>query len=456
MAALEVIVLAAGEGTRMHSRTPKVLHVLGGRPLLSHVLDLAQSLPGARVNVVYGRAGDRLRDAFASRGIRWVHQADRLGTGHAVAQAMSELPGEGQLLVLYGDVPLLERKTVSALLAHSGGQRVGVLTARVADPTGYGRIVRGAEGQLLEVVEEKDATEEERRIDEVNTGILCAPIGPLRQWVAALTNANASGEYYLTDVFSLAVAEGHEVCSVEAESEQEILGVNDRSQLAHLERIYQRRQARALMLDGVTLRDPDRVDIRGTVTAGQDVSIDVNVLLEGEVVLGDGVSIGANTVVRNAQVEAGTQILENCVLEDVIIGPECRIGPFARLRPGAQLAEAVHIGNFVEVKKSRVGERSKINHLTYVGDSLVGRDVNIGAGTITCNYDGVNKHQTVIGDEAFVGSGVELVAPVTVGKGATVGAGSTIGRDAPAGELTIERARQKTVPHWRRPVKRAD
>ena len=451
---LDIVVLAAGQGTRMRSRLPKVVHEIGGRPMLEHVLEVAQSLGPARIHVVYGHGGDIVRERVHRRPVTWVHQAEQLGTGHAVAQALPGL-GTGKVLILYGDVPLILTKTLRPLLAAVTPECLALLTATLEKPDGYGRIVRDDRGTVRAIVEHQDADAEVRAIKEINTGILAADAAALSRWVHALETNNAQGEYYLTDVIARAVGEGCDIATAEPTETSEIFGVNDRSQLAHLERCYQRRKVQELMAAGVTVRDPARLDIRGTVVAGQDVAIDVNVVLEGNVRLGSGVMIGPNSVVRDAEIGADTRILENCVIEQARVGPSCRIGPFSRLRPGAVLGESVHIGNFVEVKRSEIGDRSKVNHLTYVGDSEIGRDVNIGAGTITCNYDGANKHRTVIGDEAFIGSGVELVAPITVGRGATIGAGSTIGHDAPEDQLTVERSRQKSVPGWERPVKHA-
>ncbi len=449
---LDVIVLAAGQGTRMRSAVPKVLHEIAGRSLLERVLDVAAELGADRVHVVYGHGGEAVRAAAHRSGVGWVKQAEQLGTGHAVAQALPEL-GEGTVLVLYGDVPLITSATCRRLLNEVGSDTVALLTATLADASGYGRIVRDGSGAVTSIVEDNDATDDQRTIQEVNTGILAARAEPLKRWVRALGTDNAQGEYYLTDVIRLAVNEGKAVRTAQPEEVTETLGVNDREQLAYLERCFQRRQVRALMANGVTIRDPERLDIRGEVTAESDVTIDVNVVFEGKVHLAGGVRIGPNNLVRDSTVGACSEILANCVIEEATVGPDCRVGPFSRLRPGAQLGESVHIGNYVEVKKSSIGDGSKVNHLTYVGDSDVGRAVNIGAGTITCNYDGVSKHRTVIEDEAFIGSGVELVAPVRIGRGATIGAGSTIGKDAPPDGLTLERARQKTISGWRRPVK---
>ena len=450
---LDVVVLAAGQGTRMRSSRPKVLHEIAGRSLLERVVDVGEELGADRLHVVYGHGGDAVREATHRGDIRWVHQPEQLGTGHAVAQVLPGL-GDGIVLILYGDVPLLSAETCRRLLTHASGGTVALLTACLDDASGYGRILRDEQGLVTSIIEDKDATEAQRAIREINTGILAADASSLKRWVGGLGTNNAQGEYYLTDIIGLAVAEGKAISTVHPNELSEVLGVNDRAQLAYLERCFQRRQVQALMARGVTVRDPDRLDVRGEITAEPDVTIDVNVVLEGTVHLAEGVEIGPNNIVRDSSVGKNTQLLANCVIEEASIGPDCRVGPFARLRPGAELGASVHIGNYVEVKKSSIGDGSKVNHLTYVGDSEVGRAVNIGAGTITCNYDGANKHRTVIEDEAFIGSGVELVAPVRVGRGATIGAGSTIGKDAPAQELTFERARQKTISGWKRPVKR--
>jgi bifunctional UDP-N-acetylglucosamine pyrophosphorylase/glucosamine-1-phosphate N-acetyltransferase len=437
----------------MKSRRPKVLHTLAGRPMLAHVLDTVEALQPAAVHIVYGFGGDAVPRALAGPGRHWHLQEEQLGTGHAVAQALPAVADEARVLVLYGDVPLLRTDTLAALLASWPEGGIAVLTARLEDPSGYGRIVRDASGTVERIVEERDATDSERAIDEVNTGILTARAADLRRWVGALRQGNAQGEYYLTDCVALARADGRSVVAVPVEDVEEVHGVNDRVQLAHCERVMQRRIARELMLAGVTVRDPDRLDVRGRVEAARDVEIDVGVVLEGEVRLGEGVRIGVGCVLRDVTVEAGTEILPYCVLEQARIGAGCRIGPFSRIRPGVELAEGVHVGNFVEIKNSRIARGSKINHLSYVGDTDMGSGVNIGAGTITCNYDGAYKHRTRIGDDAFIGSNTALVAPVEVGRGATIGAGSVITRDAPEGELTLARARQTTVPGWERPRK---
>jgi bifunctional UDP-N-acetylglucosamine pyrophosphorylase/glucosamine-1-phosphate N-acetyltransferase len=450
---LEVIILAAGKGTRMRSARPKVLHRLAGKPLLEHVIRSAQALKPQAVHVVYGHGGEQVREQLGALGVNWVLQEPQLGTGHAVQQAMPGVTGD-TVLILYGDVPLTRLDTLRALMAAATGGGLAVLTAELDNPGGYGRIVRDDTGRVIRIVEHKDASEAERAIREINTGILAAPATRLRAWLAALRNHNVQGEYYLTDVIGMAAAEGVAIATAQPQAEWEILGVNSKTQLAELERIHQRNQALALMEQGVTLMDPARFDLRGTLTCGQDVSIDVNVLIEGDVTLGDRVQIGPNNVLRRCRIGADTLVQPNCVIEDTEIGTDCRIGPFARIRPETRIAARAHIGNFVEIKKSVIGLGSKVNHLTYVGDSTVGQDVNVGAGTITANYDGVNKHQTIIEDNASIGSNSVLVAPVTVGAGATIGAGSVINKDAPAGELTLCRAKQTTIPGWKRPTKK--
>ncbi len=452
---LGVVILAAGLGKRMKSALPKVLHPLAGRPLLGHVLDAAERIGAARTVVVYGHEGERVRSAMSARPCDWVEQPERLGTGHAVAQAMPLMGEMDRVLVLYGDVPLVDSHTLGRLIEASRDTGLGILTVMMDDPTGYGRIIRDPEtGRILRSVEQKDATSEELAVREANTGFLVADRARLEGWLARIDNTNAQGEYYLTDVIALAVADGDAVASVQAEGIEEVSGVNDRLQLAHLERHYQRHLAGELMRGGVTLADPDRIDIRGRLTAGQDCRIDVNLVIEGEVSLGRDVVIGPNCLIRDSEIADGVEILANCVIEGARVGPGSRVGPFARLRPEARLAAETHVGNFVEIKKSTVGVGSKVNHLTYIGDAEIGSGVNVGAGTITCNYDGANKFQTVIGDRAFIGSNTALVAPVTVGAGATIGAGSVISRDAPAEQLTVARGRQVSVPGWQRPKKR--
>lgn len=451
---LNVVVLAAGKGTRMYSDLPKVLHPLAGRPLLQHVVDTARRLAPARLCVVYGYGGEAVPAAIPGPDIHWVHQAEQLGTGHAVAQALPHLVSGGVTLVLYGDVPLTPEATLRRLLDHAGPDRLALLTAHFQDPTGYGRIVRGEAGRVLRIVEQKDASAQEKAITEINTGILAAPTARLGDWLGRLSNGNAQGEYYLTDIIAMAVAEGLPIETVHPHHEWEVLGVNTKLQLAELERIYQRNLACALAGAGTHILDPARIDVRGTLTCGRDVVIDVNCVFEGRVHLGDRVQVGPHCVLKDVIVAEDTRIQAFSHIDGAEIGPACRLGPFARIRPGTSLANEVHIGNFVEIKASQIGEGSKVNHLSYVGDASVGRRVNIGAGTITCNYDGANKHRTVIEDDAFIGSDTQLVAPVTVGAGATLGAGTTLTRDAPAGKLTLSRVKQTTIEGWQRPVKK--
>jgi bifunctional UDP-N-acetylglucosamine pyrophosphorylase/glucosamine-1-phosphate N-acetyltransferase len=450
---LSIIILAAGEGKRMRSALPKVLQPLAGRPLLQHVVDTARRLDPEAIHVVYGHGGERVREALAHEALSWTLQPERLGTGHAVRQAMPQIPDDHQVLVLYGDVPLISHATLIQLLQLAGPHGLCLLTVELDDPEGYGRIVRNARGLVRKIVEQKDASRAQLAIHECNTGVLVSPAAQLRDWLARLTSDNSQGEYYLTDVIATAVAEKIAVHALLAREPGEVLGVNDKSQLAELESVCRGRAARALMLAGVTLADPARIDVRGTVAVGSDVFIDVNAVLEGTVVLGDRVRIGPNCVIRDSEIGADTQVFAHCVIDGARIGPDCNIGPFARFRPSAALATGVHIGNFVEVKNSRLGARSKANHLAYVGDAEVGTRVNIGAGTIVANYDGANKHATVIGDDVHTGSNSVLVAPITVGAGATIAAGSTVTHSVAAGKLTLARARQVTVEGWRRPVK---
>jgi len=452
-APLHVVVLAAGEGKRMKSALPKVLQAIAGRPMLAHVIDAARALQPAAIHVVHGHGGDAVQAAFAAQpDLQWALQARQLGTGHAVQQAMAQVPDTAKVLVLYGDVPLVLPGTLQRLLDAPGA--LAVLGAELDDPTGYGRIVRDAEGRVAAIVEQKDASDEQRRIALVNTGMVAADARALKRWLAALRNDNAQGEYYLTDVFAMAEAEFAAAEIVLVTEAVECEGANDAWQLAQLERAFQRRAVRALCVEGVRFADPSRVDVRGTVRVGRDVEIDVDVILEGEVVLGDDVRIGPFCRLKDVALAAGTQVRAHCDLEGARSDGAVTIGPFARLRPGTVLADGVHIGNFVETKNARLGAGSKANHLSYLGDATVGSKVNIGAGTITCNYDGVNKSTTTIGDGAFIGSNTALVAPVTVGDGATIGAGSVITRNAPAGELTVARGRQATIEGWQRPVKK--
>lgn len=451
---VSIVILAAGEGTRMRSARPKVLQNIAGRPLLQHVVNCAQAAGATDVCVVYGHGGDAVKTAVPDPDIRWVLQDEQLGTGHAAQQAMPGTPDGNRVLILFGDVPLVRPATLRRLLQSCDDDEVAVLTVDMADPFGYGRIVR-ENGQVVRNVEEKDATEAERLIKEINTGVICAPAGRLKRWLERLNNDNSQGEYYLTDIIEMAVVDGVRVHGVKVENWKEVMGINDRKQLAEAERALQQRLVDALMASGVGFADPARADIRGNVTCGTDVFIDVNAVLEGDVTLGDNVRIESNNVIRNCVIGAGTVIHPHCHMEGAKTGSGCEIGPFARLRPGAELASHVKIGNFVEVKKSSIADGSKVNHLSYIGDTTIGTGVNVGAGTITCNYDGANKYRTVIGDGAFIGSGVELVAPVEVGAGATIAAGSTITKAAPDDALTIARARQTTVSGWKKPTKKS-
>jgi len=449
---MNVVILAAGMGKRMHSQLPKVLHRLAGKPLLAHVVDTARLLSPASLTVIYGHGGETVPQALQAADIAFAKQEPQLGTGHAVLQAVPHLRDDAPTLILYGDVPLTTVASLRRLLDSAGTDKLSILTVEIDNPTGYGRIVR-EHGAIVRIVEQKDATDAERAIHEINTGIMVAPTAKLKQWLATLSDDNAQREYYLTDIVARAVADGVQVVSAQPDAIAETLGVNSKVQLAELERIYQRQHATALLEQGVTLADPARIDVRGALSCGQDVAIDVNCVFEGKVELEDGVSIGAHCVIKNARIAKGAQIKPFCHIEDAQIGAGAQIGPYARLRPGTTLAEDVHIGNFVEVKNSQIAAHSKANHLSYVGDATVGARVNIGAGTITCNYDGVNKFRTVIEDDVFIGSDSQLVAPVTVGKGATLGAGTTLTRDAPAEKLTVSRARQVTLDHWKRPAK---
>ena len=452
-AALHVIILAAGAGTRMKSSRAKVLMPLAGRPLLGHVLDAARALQPSAIHVVYGHCGEQVQAAFADQAdLHWVLQAERLGTGHAVERALLGIPDGTQVLVLYGDVPLIRVETLHKLV--QGHAVLRLLTTRLEDPRGYGRVLRDGNGEIREVVEEKDADADQRAISLVNTGILAAEAQALRGWARRLERNNAQGEYYLTDIFRMAAEEGRGALNVECANPIEVAGVNDPWQLTELEAQYRQRAARALAYAGVRLADPARIDVRGTVEAGHDVELDINVILEGSVVLGDDVRIGAFTRLKDVRLASGTVVQSHCDLDGVVTHGPCTIGPFARLRPGTVLERDAHVGNFVETKKTHLGEGSKANHLSYLGDSEIGRGVNIGAGTITCNYDGINKSVTHIGDGAFIGSNSALVAPVRIGAQATIGAGSVITHDAPDGELTVARGRQQTFHGWKRPVKK--
>lgn len=449
---LHVVILAAGKGTRMRSSLPKVLHPVAGRPMVSHVIDTARQLGATATHLVYGHGAEQLQSRLADAPVNWVLQAEQLGTGHAVAQATPAIPDEARVLVLYGDTPLITVETLQQLLAVQPEGGIGLLTVTLANPTGYGRIVR-EQGTVVGIVEQKDATADQLAIQEVNTGVLVAPAGKLKAWLAGLNCQNAQGEYYLTDVIGAAYRDGAAIVTAQAKDAKETEGANNRVQLAALERFYQQRAAHQLMIDGVTLLDPARFDLRGELACGEDVIIDANVIIEGKVKLGHRVQIGAGCVLKDCEIAEGSIISPYTVIEASTLARDTTIGPFARLRPGCELADGVHVGNFVEVKNARLGVGTKAGHLSYLGDSEIGRDVNIGAGTITCNYDGANKHKTIIGDEVFVGSDTQLVAPVTVGKGATIGAGTTVTRPIGENELVITRVPQRHVANWRRPVK---
>lgn len=450
---LNIVILAAGKGTRMQSLMPKVLHKLAGKALLQHVIDAAKQLNPSKIIVVYGYGGNAVPEAFTHENIVWVEQKEQLGTGHAVQQAAPHLDKDATTLILLGDVPLLSRTSCETLLNKT--KALGLLTVNKANPTGYGRIVRNAQTSIEAIVEHKDATEQQRQITEVNTGIIAANNQHLKAWLAQLSNNNAQGEYYLTDIVALAVKDGHQVAAEVTNDESSVEGVNSKADLSGLERVYQMRYATALMNAGATLQDPFRIDVRGDLKIGKDVEIDVGCVFEGEVTLADNVKVGPYCVIKNSTIGSGTEIAAYTHIEQAHVNAGCKLGPYARLRPGAEIADHAHIGNFVEIKNSTIGDGSKVNHLSYVGDAVVGKNVNIGAGTITCNYDGANKFKTIIEDNAFIGSDTQLVAPVTIGEGATIAAGSTITRDAPAGQLTFCRAKeQKSIANWKRPVKK--
>jgi bifunctional UDP-N-acetylglucosamine pyrophosphorylase/glucosamine-1-phosphate N-acetyltransferase len=450
---LSVVILAAGQGKRMKSALPKVLQPVAGRPLLKHVIDVARSLEPNATYVVYGHGGEQVRAALQDEAVSWVLQAERLGTGHALMQAMPNVPDDHVVLMLYGDVPLIGHATLSELLTLSGPKQISLLTVNLDDPSGYGRVVRNGRGQVQKIVEQKDASQKELQIGECNTGVLAAPAKLLKKWLQSLKNDNAQGEYYATDLIAMAVADKVAVSPLAAASQVEVLGVNDKVQLAEVETAYRSRVTRELMLAGVTVADPTRLDIRGPVTHGTDVFIDVNVVLEGSVKLGNRARIGPNCVIRNSEIGDDTEVFGFSVIDSTVIGANCNIGPFARFRPTSKLGHGVHIGNFVEVKNAEMGNDSKANHLSYVGDAHVGERVNIGAGTIIANYDGANKHRTTIENDVHTGSNSVLVAPITVGAGATVAAGSTVAKEVPPAKLTVARARQVTIENWERPVK---
>ncbi|MBL3823541.1 MULTISPECIES: bifunctional UDP-N-acetylglucosamine diphosphorylase/glucosamine-1-phosphate N-acetyltransferase GlmU [Marinobacter] len=453
MSPLHVVILAAGQGSRMKSALPKVLHPIAGRPMLHHVIETAKQLGAEKIHTVIGHGADKVREATTEASVNWVTQSEQLGTGHAVAQALPDLPDDARVLVLYGDVPLTRHETLEGLVGTLDDNTLGLLTVTMDKPQGYGRIVRDANGDVQSIVEQKDASAEQQQIREVNTGILAVSAKHLKSWLPTLSNSNAQGEYYLTDIIAMAVDQGLRVSVSQPENPFEVQGVNNRLQLAELERWFQRRQADRLMTEGATLADPARVDVRGELSIGNDLWIDVNVVFEGKVSLGSNVSIGPGCVIKDATIADGAEIKAHSVIEGAVIGASAQIGPFARIRPGTELAANTKVGNFVETKKAIVGEGSKINHLSYVGDASLGRNVNVGAGTITCNYDGVNKYRTVLGDGVFVGSNTALVAPVTVAADATIGAGSTITRDVADHELAVARGRQRNIAGWEKPKK---
>ncbi|MBJ7222275.1 MULTISPECIES: bifunctional UDP-N-acetylglucosamine diphosphorylase/glucosamine-1-phosphate N-acetyltransferase GlmU [unclassified Brenneria] len=451
--AMSVVILAAGKGTRMYSDLPKVLHPLAGKPMVQHVIDAAMTIGAQHVHLVYGHGGDLLKRELSDPALNWVLQAEQLGTGHAMQQAAPFFADDEDILMLYGDVPLISPTTLRNLLQAKPLGGIGLLTVKLDDPSGYGRIVR-ENGAIVGIVEHKDASDEQRRINEINTGILVAAGKDLKRWLSQLNNDNAQGEYYITDIIAMAAAEGRRVVAVHPDRLSEVEGVNNRLQLSALERVYQHEQAERLLLAGVMLLDPSRFDLRGELLHGRDVTIDANVVVEGQVTLGHRVKIGAGCVIKNSVIGDDCEISPYSVLENATLEAHCTIGPFARLRPGAELAEGAHVGNFVELKKARLGKGSKAGHLSYLGDADIGAGVNIGAGTITCNYDGANKHKTVIGDDVFVGSDTQLIAPVKVASGATIGAGTTVTRDVAENQLVISRVKQQHIDDWRRPVKK--
>lgn len=451
---LDIVILAAGQGTRMRSALPKVLHPVAGKPMLGHAIDCARALSPRKIHVVIGHGADLVRQRLDADDINWVMQTEQLGTGHAVAQALPHISDADQILVLYGDVPLLREETLCTLSAQAGTQALGLLTVTMQDPTGYGRIIRDAAQRVAAIVEQKDASAEQLLVNEGNTGIMSLPGRHAARWLDSLSNDNAQGEYYLTDVVALAVDQGVPVEVAQPVDELEVMGANNRQQLSVLERAWQQRQALRLMTEGVTLADPARLDVRGEVDVGRDIYIDVNVVLEGKVVIEDNVSIGAHCVIKDSVIRAGSVIKAFSHLEEAEVGTQCDVGPYARLRPGTRLGSRAKIGNFVETKKADIGEGAKVNHLSYVGDALIGANANVGAGTITCNYDGVNKFRTTIGAGAFIGSNTALVAPVTIGEMASTGAGSTITQDVPEYALAVGRARQRIIENWKRPEKK--
>jgi len=451
---LSVVILAAGQGTRMRSNLAKVLHPIAGKPMLHHVIEVAASLEPQSTHVVYGHGGEQVKECSQAYDVRWHLQSQQLGTGHAVAQATPAIKDNQTVLILYGDVPLISKETLSALLNQVSNTQMALLTVILDQPAGYGRIIRNENQAVEAIVEQKDATAEQQTITEVNTGIMALKAAPLKKWLANLNNENAQNEYYLTDIIEMAVSAGIKVATTTATDALEVEGINNRQQQARIERYYQQIQAAKLMAQGVTLMDPNRLDIRGEIEVGKDVVLDVGVILEGKVVLEDGVRIGANSIIKNSQLHKQVEVAENCVIEDAVIEFQASVGPFARLRPGTHLHKKVHVGNFVEIKNSELAENTKAGHLSYLGDATIGCNVNIGAGTITCNYDGANKHKTQIDDDVFVGSDTQLVAPVHIKKGVTIGAGTTVTTDVEENQLVVSRVKQKEIQGWKRPVKK--
>lgn len=453
MTKLSVVILAAGKGTRMYSDLPKVLHKIAGKPMVKHVIDTAKQLNAAQIHLIYGHGADLLKQRLADEPVNWVFQAEQLGTGHAMQQAAPFFAGDENILMLYGDAPLITTETLQKLIAAKPENGIALLTVNLENPTGYGRIIR-QDGNVTAIVEQKDANAEQLKITEVNTGVMVSDGASFKKWLARLDNNNAQGEYYMTDVIGLANQDGFKVVAVQATDMMEVEGANNRLQMATLERYFQRKQAQKLLLAGVSLTDPERFDLRGELEHGKDVEIDINVIIEGNVRLGNRVKIGAGCVLKNVEIADDVEIKPYSVLENAVVGEKAAIGPFSRLRPGAELAAETHVGNFVEIKQAKVGKGSKVNHLTYIGDAEIGRDCNIGAGVITCNYDGANKFKTVIGDNVFVGSDSQLIAPVTIADNVTVAAGATVTDNVEAGELVISRVRQRHIPNWKRPTKK--
>lgn len=454
---LDIIILAAGQGTRMRSKLPKVLHKIGGLTLLEHVIKTAQSLNPDQIFVVYGHGGEQIQQTLKNASVTWIKQNEQLGTGHAVAQVIPHLQNpDNSLLILYGDVPLISHNTLRTFITQTNPEHLGLLTTMINNPTGFGRIIRGDKQQVTAIIEEKDADTEQRLIKEINTGIYYTAAKNLVRWLPQINTQNSAKEYYLTDIVKLAAADKIVISTTATATVEEVQGINDRLQLSQLERYYQQRLANEFLLSGVTIKDPHRFDVRGNAEISADVTIDINVILDGNVIIDSDCYIGAHSILRNVKLGKGVFIHPNCVIDDAIIGENCTIGPFARIRPGTELANSVEIGNFAEIKNSKINSKSKMHHFSYVGDTNMGERVNVGAGTITCNYDGANKHRTIIGNDVFIGSDSQLVAPVTLGDGATIGAGSTITKDAPAQQLTLSRSQQKSIPGWQRPVKKKD